>query len=155
LEQNLKMLDEQVRERGTKRMMSRASVPMRDDAKRRVPVLKEPDPRRKPGTVRDALKIWRQRNTPYAATYYVGVRGISGSKVAKFKKATGKASTDNPNDPFYWRFLELGTPKTPALGFLRKAFESRKGESVRVALEEGRKFIQQVARKLRRLKRTT
>lgn len=153
LEQNLKMLGEQMRERGVKRMMSRAAVPMRDDAKRRAPVLKEPDPRRKPGTLRDAIKIWRKRMTRYAVTYYVGVRGISRGSIKRFKQLTGKQSSENPNDPFYWFWVEAGTSKMAAKPYLRPAFESQKVESVRVALHEGREFVRKTAAKFKRVRK--
>lgn len=155
LEANLYALGEALREKGVKLMMSRAAVPMRDDAKRRAPVLQAPDPRRRPGTVRDAIKIWRHRKTPYAVTYYVGVRRLSGAKVRAFKKAAGKGSQDNPNDPFYWRFLEFGVPSRglPARPFLRTAFESRKFESIDVAKDTAQQFIRKIARKFKRLRR--
>lgn len=153
LEQNLKQIGEAARERGVKRMMHRAAVPMRDDAKRRAPVLKEPDPRRRAGTVRDRIRIWRKKGTQFAVTYYVGVLGISRSAISKFKAAGGKGTkgSDNPNDPFYWRWVELGKPNMAAQPFLRPSFESKKMESVRVALHEGREFLRREARRLKRL----
>lgn len=36
---------------------------------------------------------------------YVSVRPLRGSR----QKKLGKAGANNPNDPFYWRFLEFGT----------------------------------------------
>jgi HK97 gp10 family phage protein len=142
LEQNLKMLGSEMHEKGVKKMMSKAAVPMRDDASARAPVLKEEDPRRTPGLLRRMVKIWRKRNTPYAVTYYVGVR-------SKGRK--------NPlSDPFYWLWQEIGTSKHRAAnngaGFLRPAFESKKLESVRVALETGREFVRSTAMKFKRVK---
>ena len=147
LDHNLKLLGEEVRERGVKRMMSRAAVPMRNDARRRAPVLKVADPRRAPGTLRNAIKIWRKRITRYAATYYVGVRGLSGKAASAFKTGNkGKASTENPNDPYYWRWveLEIGRSNYQAQPFLRPAFEAQKMRAVQVALDEGRAFIRRI-----------
>lgn len=152
LEQNLKMLGEDMREKGIKLMMSRAAVPMRDDAKHRAPILSVVDERRRPGTLRDAIAIWRKRSTRYAVTYYVGVRQLSRKAVATFKRATGQGASDNPDDPFYWRFVELGTSKMRAKPFLRPAFEAKKLESVRVALETGREFVRKTASKFKRVK---
>ena len=156
LEENLKKLGREVHEKGVKRMMSRAAVTMRDDARRRAPVLQEPDERRKPGTVRNAIHIWRKRGTEFAVTYYVGVRGLSRKAISLFKKNNargGKAASAsaNPNDPFYWRFVELGTSKRAAQPFLRPAFEAQKFAAVRVAMEEGRDFIRKV--RLKRLRK--
>jgi HK97 gp10 family phage protein len=150
LEQNLKMLGEEMREKGVKRMMSQAAVPMRDDATTRAPVLLKPDPRRRPGTLRNAISIWRKRKTPHAVTYYVGVRRLSGKKVSAFKRSTGREASENPDDPFYFHMVERGTSKMRAQPFLRPAFESKKLESVRVALETGREFVR--AMKFKRVK---
>ena len=159
LEQNLKALGTEMHERGVKRMMSRAAVPMRDDARVRAPVLAVATPTRRPGTVRNAIHIWRKRATEYAVTYYVGVRRLSGKAVAMFKQNNrkgGKAanSANNPNDPYFWFYLELGTSKMAARPFLRPAFEAKKLEAVRVALEEGREFVRKVARQFKRTRST-
>lgn len=161
LDQNLKMLGEQMREKGVRRMMSQAAVPMRDEAKRRAPVLKEPDPRRMPGTVRNAIQIWRKRATQFAATYYVGVRRLSRGAIKRFKSNTDRqgkalAGADNPNDPFYWRFLgdlEVGRSNMPSQPFLRPAFESKKMESVKVALDEGRSFVKRTVRRFKKTRK--
>ena len=155
LEENLKMLGAEVHEKGVKRMMSRAAVPMRDDARRRAPVLKTPDPRRRAGTLQRAIQIWRKRITRYAVTYYVGVRGLSRKAMRAFKEKSGSRGVENPNDPFYWRWQELGVPSRgiPAQGFLRKAFEAQKTESVRVALLEGREFVRKTAAKFKKTRR--
>lgn len=152
LEQNLKLLGAEVHEKGVKHMMSRASVPMRDDAKARAPVLRTPDERRTPGTLRKSIAIWRKKGTQYAVTYYVGVRKLSGRAISGFKRLTGKQASENPNDPFYWMWVELGTAKMRPQPFLRPAFESKKMESVRVALEEGREFIRRTALKFKRIR---
>jgi HK97 gp10 family phage protein len=139
------MLGREVHEKGVKRMMSRAAVPIRNDAKVRAPIIKDQDPRRTPGLLRDSIKIWRQRKTPHAVTYYVGVRA------RRRKKGEDK---DPLKDAFYWWWQEAGTSRHPAAnggrGYLRPAFESKKGESVQVALQEGRKFVEITVRKFRR-----
>lgn len=150
LEQNLKLLGAEMHEKGVKRMMSRAAVPMRDEARRKAPVLAAPDGRRQAGTVRNAIRIWRHRTTEYAVTYYVGVRELGRAAVRRFKAETGKDAKENPNDPFYWRFLEFGTSKMPARPFMRPAFEANKMRAVQIALDEGRKFVRQI--RFKRLK---
>jgi len=157
LEQNLLALGREIHEKGVKRMMSQAAVPMRDDAKRRAPVLQTPTPRRLPGTLRDAIRIWRQRRTPYAVTYYVGVKRLSRGAIRKFKmeqKSKGRrsVSSDNPKDPYYWLWVESGTSKMAARPYLRPAFESKKTESVRVALKEGQEFIRKTVAKFKRVR---
>lgn len=150
LEENLLLLGREVHERGVKRMMSRAAVPMRDDAKQRAPILKKRATHRIPGTLRKHIAIWRKRDTPYAATYYVGVRGISKKAASAFKKRFGKTGAQNVDDPFFWRFVEFGTSKMRAQPFLRPAFEAKKLEAVRVALSTGQEFLRRTLKKLKR-----
>lgn len=158
IEQNLRALGRDLAARGVRRMMSRAAVPMRDDARRRAPILKQPDTRRMAGTLQKSIVIWRKRETPYAATYYVGVRGLSSKATGFFKSFTDRAGkalkgSDNPNDPFYWRFVELGTSKMAARPFLRPAFEAKKMESINTAVREGQEFIRRTVRRFKRMKR--
>lgn len=151
LEKNLEMLGEQMRARGVRLMMSRASVPIRDEAKVRAPILQESVPHRMPGTIMRNIKIWRHKRTPFAVTYFVGVRKLSGASVAKFKKANkGKSGGQNPNDPYYWRYLEFGTSKMRAQPFLRPAFEAKKVEAVARAFKECQDFIRKAVRSFRR-----
>ena len=153
LEQNLDMLSGEMKDKGVRIMMSKAAEPIRDDAKRRAPVLQEPHPHRRPGTVRDRIMIWRKKKTPYAATYFVGVLGLGRAAMRRWKSENkGKFSNggDNPNDPWYWRFLEFGTVKMAARPFLRPAFEARKMDAVKVALAEGRKFVADVATRFKK-----
>jgi HK97 gp10 family phage protein len=146
LEDNLLLLGRDVHQKGVRRMMSRAAVPMRDDARVRAPILKTPDKRRTSGLLKRMIVIWRQRKTPYAATYYVGVR--KGSRRGKIK---------NPlMDAFYWLWQELGTSKHPpanGTGFLRPAFESKKHTSVKVAMKEGQDFIRRTAARFKRTRK--
>jgi HK97 gp10 family phage protein len=111
-----------------------------------------------PGTLRGAVHIWRKRLTQYAVTYYVGVRGLSKKASRQFKSNTdrkGKAlkGSDNPRDPYYWMWVELGTSKMAARPFLRPAFEAKKVEAVHVALREGQKFVRKTAAKFKRIRK--
>lgn len=60
----------------------------------------------------------------------VHVRRLTAKQVAAYKAKTGKGSRSNKTDPFYWWWLEFGTSKMPATGFLRRAFESTTGKSL-------------------------
>lgn len=95
---------------------------IRDEAKRRAPVLEGESKYRKPGTVRDAIRTRRDRiQAPGAAeTFEVYVKQAKGAKRGTFSK----------DDPFYWRFVEFGTKKMAAEPFLRPAFEAKKEEAL-------------------------
>lgn len=133
LEQNLKLLGRDMHEKGVKRMMSRAAVPMRENAKQRARGIALKYPERRESTFAEKIRIWRKRATRYAVTYYVGI-------------------SRRKRDPFWWLWVEFGIPSrgVAARPFLRPAFEATKQESVQVALDEGRKFVRQI--RFKRLK---
>ena len=114
---------------------------VRDEARRRAPVLKIPDPRRRAGTLRRSIRAMRIRPPHYAATAIVRVRGLTRKQIGAFKKKRGAGGANNPNDPFYWRFVEFGTSTMGARPFLRPAFESKKEAAVRLAIATLRPLV--------------
>ena len=68
----------------------------------------------------------------------------------KFKKGAGKSGAANPDDPFYWRFVEFGTSKMAARPFLRPAFESRKFAAALAAREGLREALGEAVARLGR-----
>lgn len=121
---------------------------VRDEARAKAPVLREEHSRRRPGVLRRAIQAIRVRPQGYAATVLVRVRPLSKGAIARFKKkaiARGMKNVngaDNPNDPFYWRFVEFGTSKMSARPFLRPAFEAKKVAAVRAAIALFRERVQ-------------
>ena len=123
---------------------------LRDAARERAPVLKQPDPRRTAGTLKKSIRVARAR--PGGESEFeivVGVRKSTARARRAFRaasrsfagfKAAGnrfRATTENPNDPYYWRWVELPT-KRPTLRpqpFLKPAFESGREEATRRVLE--------------------
>lgn len=121
---------------------------VRDEAKARVPLLREPDARRRRGTLQRAIRAGRVRPQGYAAAVWVRVRKLTGKQIARFKaKGKGKGS-QNPNDPFYWAFVEFGTSTQPARPFMRPAFEARKVEAVNKSVGYFRQRVQAEIAKL-------
>jgi HK97 gp10 family phage protein len=86
---------------------------VRDEAKRNAPVMSSAmkAPYRKPGTVRAAIKVRTSKLDTRAGNVGVFVN----VKPAK----SGQRGAKNPNDPFYWRWLEFGTKKMGAKPFLQ------------------------------------
>jgi HK97 gp10 family phage protein len=99
---------------------------VRDDAKRLAPVLgnAQDAPYRKPGTVRNAIRV---RTSKVARKngdvgVFVNVKPASGAKYSKgLKVKDSLRGAKSRNDPYYWRFLEFGTKKMSARSFLQPA----------------------------------
>lgn len=135
LARKLRTFGDRVAKRHLVRSLFAASKPIVADAKRRAPVLQKPDPRRRPGTLQRNIRAKSMRPGPGRdAAVKVGVRKLRGQAIAKFKAKTGKAASENPNDPFYAGWVERGTSKMAARPFLRPALESQRDR----ALEEMR-----------------
>lgn len=127
----LEGLTEAVRKRIMRRALRRAAEPVEATAKALAPVLKKPDPRRRAGTLRNAIRtaVMFTAN-PYEAAVKVGVKRLGRKKVSAFKTASGKSSTDNPDDPFYAHAVEKGGGNAPADPFLRPALFAHRENSV-------------------------
>lgn len=99
-------------------------------ARQAAPVLAVPTKRRNVGTVRKNISVRPSKFARQAGNegVFVNVRPI-GNKAARVKKY-GKEGAANPNDPFYWRFLEFGTKWMRARPFLRPAVESKGEEAI-------------------------
>lgn len=109
-----------IRTKAVRGALREAGKVIQTAARAAAPVLAVPTARRKPGTVKKNIftrvsKFARQAGNEGV---YINVRGIRGT--ARIKKL-GKAGATNPNDPYYWRFLEFGTRKMAARPFLRPA----------------------------------
>jgi HK97 gp10 family phage protein len=93
---------------------------VRNAARRSAPVLRAGTalkaPYRKPGTVRDAIRVRTSKADRKAGDVgvFVNVRPAK----------AGARGAKNPNDPFYWRWLEFGTKKMSARPFLQKSISA-------------------------------
>lgn len=114
---------------------------VRDEARRNAPVLSLGNqlkaPYRKSGTVRDAISVRTSKADRKAGDVgvFVNVRPLPGNKWKRssYKSLSGvtrtkwllvkksERSAKNPDDPYYWRWLEFGTKYMPARPFLRPA----------------------------------
>ena len=139
-----------------------AGAVVRREAQSRAPVLAGDDPAvragiRKPGTLKRAIRVSRSKiNKGQNGLWEVIVRvkPLKAKQIRKFKGSTGLKSTQNPDDPYYWWWVEFGTSKMQARPFLRPAFEGTKDAqlaAMRVRMKAGldraaRKIEQQVNR---------
>ena len=127
----------------------------RDAARMKVPILKSSDPavlkRRKPGTLRNAIRIgWSKLDSSSVQeTWNVFVKGLSRGKISRFKTQTGRNARLNPDDPYYWKVWEFGNGINNSKPFLRPAFEETKVRQVEVLRSTLAKDIGPTADKVR------
>jgi HK97 gp10 family phage protein len=132
--------------------LNAAARKVRDEAKRRAPVLKGTARGRKPGTVRAAIRASRSRLSKPAQGWHeviVRVKPLTGRQRAAFRKAGGQRGADNPNDPYYWWWVEFGTQKMAARPFLRPGFESTKSQQLEALRKRLRARIEAYAAKVK------
>lgn len=133
------------------------AVITRDEARSRVPTLQKeyqyPSGTVKPvgrraGTLRRAIRAGRVRPEGSAAKVWVRVRRLTSRQVSAFKRKNKVSAALNPNDPFYWRFVEFGTSKMAARPFMRPAFEGTKFAAVRAIITDAGPRVQAEVAKL-------
>lgn len=123
----------QIRTKAVRGALRKAGQVISKAAKQAAPVLSAPTRTRNPGTVKKAIAV---RNSKFARQagdegVFIGVRPLRGSR----QKKLGKAGAKNPNDPFYWRFLEFGTKKMKARPFLRPASDSQGETAIKTFMD--------------------
>lgn len=133
-----------IRTKAVRGALREAGKVIQGAARASAPVLSAPTKNRKPGTIKRNIVV---RNSKFARQagnegVYVSVRGINAKRARKL----GKAGATNPNDPYYWKFLEMGTKKMAARPFMRPAAETKAAEAVN-------KFMQSVIPKIEKLNR--
>jgi HK97 gp10 family phage protein len=117
LKRKLAEVPKAMRKRVLRNALAAGAREVRDVAKRNAPVLtlgtSLKAPYRKPGTVKQAIRVRTSKADRRAGDVgvFVNVRPAK----------SGQRGAKNPNDPFYWRFLEFGTRKMPARPFLQRA----------------------------------
>ncbi|EAA2042786.1 HK97 gp10 family phage protein [Salmonella enterica subsp. enterica serovar Lome] len=70
----------------------------------------------------------RRRGEISSGVHIRGVNPETGSSDNTMKK-------DDPNNAFYWRFVELGTSKMAAKPFVRPSFDAKVDEAAKVAID--------------------
>lgn len=147
LKQRLSTLERKAKNRIAVKAMRRGGVIIRDQARENAPLLKEKVPHRKRGTLRKSIVTRTKLQKDGSVRTVIFVRTLKNSKILEFKSKTGKSGAYNPNDPFYWRFLEFGTSKMPAQPFLQPAFSSKKEKALQEIISTLRDEISKEAKK--------
>ena len=131
--ERLRELGDNMIERGCVIALAPGANLLRDAVRARAPVLQAADPRRRPGTLRNAVQAMRVKTTRFAVTYVIGVRQLKAAAIARFKRKSGRKAAENPDDPFYGSILEFGkTPRTQR-SFIRPAFDAAGRQAIEVS----------------------
>jgi HK97 gp10 family phage protein len=121
--EKLRSITPAMRKRVVRNALAAGARLVRDEAKRLAPVLRPgaaiSAPFRNVGTVKKAIRVRTSKADKRDGNIGVFVN----VKPAK----AGQRGAKNPNDPFYWRFLEFGTKKMAARPFLRPAADKLGG----------------------------
>lgn len=136
-----------IRTKAVRGALREAGKVIQSAARAAAPILAVPTKTRKPGTIQRNIVVRPSKMARKEGMegVYVSVRGIRGN--ARTKRL-GKAGATNPNDPYYWRFLEMGTRKMAAKPFMRPAAENKGAQAVE-------KFMQTVVPQIEKLNRRT
>jgi len=145
----LERLPARLGEKVVRAALRAAAQVIRKDAQSRAPVLQKPAYGRKPGTVRSAITVRRSKQDKFGV--YVSVKPLSAKKIKDFKGGkTNKNTAYNPDDPWYWVFLEFGTSKRDKMPFLRPAYEAQKFAALRRFEQFAQRRVVREAEKLAR-----
>lgn len=130
---------------------------VRDQAIALAPEISGDDPavragRRKPGTLKRAIRASRSKINKGQQGLWemiVRVKPLVRKKTRDFKKRTGLAGAFNPDDPYYWWWVEFGTKTSRARPFLRPAFETTKSAQLEAMRKRMAAGIERAARKIK------
>lgn len=93
----------------------------------------------KSGKLKRNIVVATVRGRPGVISSGVHIRGRSPSG-----ETDNTMKADNPNNAFYWRFVELGTVHQPAQPFLRPAFDEQENAATSAALAQMNQAIDKV-----------
>lgn len=127
LKSAMRLLPNKIRMRAVYKGLGSAGKIVRDEAVMRAPSLKKNTKYRKTGTLKRAIALRRSKDAARLRMVgvFINVRplksALRSTRSARKRSALGTPGAQNPNDPFYWRFVEFGTNKMDKKEFLAKA----------------------------------
>lgn len=121
-----------IRTKAVRNALSAAARVISKQAKLNAPILKSPKESRKPGTVRNAISVRRSKVAREDGNegVFVSVRPLRAKARRTFKVARAAAGksingSENPDDPYYWWWVEFGhriVPRTSKRSLVGAAF---------------------------------
>lgn len=125
----------QIRTKAVRGALREAGKVIQAAARANAPVLQARTKTRKPGTVKKAISVRTSKFDRRAGNegVFVSVRPLKAAQIRKFKVAQARAGkrisgSQNPNDPYYWWWVEFGhkiVPRTAAAGFGETVYQQR------------------------------
>ena len=116
LKAELLKLAPELRKGPARRALRAGAAPVLERAITETPVLSASIFRRgkmirRAGTLRRALKIRGSKDAAKNGDVgvFVNIKPLDRNAVSEFKLATGRRGSENPDDPFYWRWVHFAT----------------------------------------------
>lgn len=110
-----------------------------------VPILKEPDARRRAGALRDSIGWTWGRDAPYGALTLSTLKSKMGDELTITIYAGSRDKKRGVEDAFYVRWVEFGTVKTPKQPFFFVSWRANKKRVIRRINAATRKAGKQAA----------
>jgi len=105
----------QIRTKAVRAALRKAGQVISKEAKRTAPVLSAPTKTRKPGTVKRAISVRASKAARQDGNegVFIAVKPLKNDQIRTFKKSQAKRGSNasgskNPNDPYYWWWVEFG-----------------------------------------------
>jgi HK97 gp10 family phage protein len=138
----LRELPRKLRTASLRKALRAAGNVIRREAQANAPVLQSVTKHRLRGLVRRSITVRGSRLARKRGDLgvYVTVRKLSKQQITA-GKAAGFGVGQNPRDPFYFRFLEMGTKKMAARSFIGPALQSKSKEATDAFSTELRRAI--------------
>lgn len=102
---------------------------------------------RSAGTMKRAIRASRSKINKGQNGFWETIVRVKPLKKSQEKKL-GKRGAKNPNDPYYWWWVEFGTSKMAARPFLRPAFNDTKDAQLEAMRKRMRAGIERAAKKI-------
>ncbi|QGY29072.1 HK97-gp10 family putative phage morphogenesis protein [Pantoea cypripedii] len=119
---------------------------MRDATRAAATVFKDEVVKRAPvrtGKLKKNIVVMTQRDRDGNIASGVHIRGTN----PRTGNSDNRLKTNDSRNAFYWRFVELGTSKQPAVPFVRPAYDARQEEAAKVAFARANQAIDEILTK--------
>jgi HK97 gp10 family phage protein len=113
LKRRLNGMPKKLRKRAIRNALAAGGRVVRNEAQKEAPVLSTSTKYRARGAVRKAIKVRTSKRDTRGGDVgvYVNVKPLTKAAIRTFKTETGLKGSQNPDDPFFWRFINWDTKR--------------------------------------------